>query len=97
MQEFFGVKVTVGAGLSMVEVGWGKPFGGAVFAFAGDPAPGGGQLVVGASALGEFVDVGFLALGEVRHMMHLGEIARYVAVGERAAAVLGVEDDSLSG
>lgn len=51
----------------------------------------------GAAALGEFVDVGFLALGEVRHMMHLGEIARYVAVGERAAAVLGVEDDSLSG
>lgn len=64
VQEFFGVKVTVGAGLSMVEVGWGKPFGGAVFAFAGDPAPGGGQLVVGAAALGEFVDVGFLALGE---------------------------------
>lgn len=44
------MKVTVGAGLSMVEVGWGKPFGGAVFAFAGDPAPGGGQLVVGAAA-----------------------------------------------
>lgn len=37
-QELLGVVEAVGSGLSVVEVGWGDPFGAAVFAFSGGPA-----------------------------------------------------------
>lgn len=36
------MKVIVGVGLFMVEVGWGKLFGGVVFVFVGDLVFGGG-------------------------------------------------------
>lgn len=38
--------------------------------------------MVGVVVLGEFVDVGFLVLGEVCYMMYFGEIVWYVVVGE---------------
>ena len=39
-QKIFGVMEGVGMGLAVVEVGWRDPFGVAVGAFAGGPAPG---------------------------------------------------------
>jgi hypothetical protein len=50
---FFGVVVGVGAGLAVVGVWWGDPFGGAVGVFSGFPAAGGEQAVMGAAGEGE--------------------------------------------
>ena len=48
--------VVVDSGLAAVEVGWGDPFGAAVFAFSGSPAAGFDQSVVRAAGQGFLVD-----------------------------------------
>ena len=72
--------VGIGAGLAVVEVWWGEPFGVAVLVFAGGPALF-GQGVVAAAAECQIVDVGGVAFGVGRAVADFGEIARHVAVG----------------
>ena len=52
--------------------------------------------MVGSAREGEVVDVGGAALGVGGDVMYLAVVARYVAARCRAAAVLGVKNDSLS-
>src|SRR5277367_2162830 len=93
-QEFFGVVVGVGAGLPVVEVCWGDPFGVAVVVFAGGPALF-GELVVGAAAKSQVVDIGDGVGGVAVAVMDLAQIARHAAAGERTPTILGVQHDSL--
>jgi len=88
---FFGVVVGVGAGLAVVGVGWGDPFGGAAGVFSGFPADGGEQAVMRAAGEGEVVDVGRSAVGHpFADVVHLAQVAGHVAVWVAAAAVGGV-------
>ena len=88
--------VGVGAGLAVVEVGRWDPLGVAVLVFAGGPALL-SELVVRAAGQGQVVDVGVAALGPWCEVVGFGEVAGYVAAGVGAAAVFGVQHDSLAG
>jgi hypothetical protein len=60
----------VGAGLAAIEVGWGDPFGVAVGAFPGGPAPGFHQWVMRSAAQGQLVDVGLFDVGPLLDVMN---------------------------
>ena len=72
--------VGVGAGLAVVEVWWGDPFGVAVLVFAGGPALF-GEWVVAAAAECQIVDVGGVGFGPRGDVVDFGVLARHVAVG----------------
>src|SRR5271165_6171450 len=74
-----------------------NPFGVAVRVFAGGPAPGFDDAVLGAAAEGQFVDVGAAAYGVVGDVMNLAVIAGHGASRGRTATILGVQHNSLSG
>src|SRR5437588_9440069 len=93
-QEFFGVVVGVGCGLAVVQMWWWDPFGVAVVVFAGGPVLF-GQWVMTAAGQGEVVDVGGVAVGVGVGVVDFAVIAGHLAVGEGAAAVFGVQHDSL--
>lgn len=86
----------VDAGLSVVQVGWGDPFGIAIGAFTGRPAIWFNQGVVRATGQGQLVDIGAMSGCPLIDMMYLAPITRYVAARPRAATVFGVEHNSLS-
>ena len=54
----------VGSRLAVVQMGWGDPFGVAVFAFSGNPALGFNERVVGSAGQSERVDVGAMVVGQ---------------------------------
>src|ERR1700735_415624 len=93
-KQLFGMMERVRSGLPVIQVRRRDPFGVALAIFAGGPALF-GEFVVGAAGQGEVIDVGGVSFSPRADMMDLGEIARDVAVGERAAAVFGVEHNSL--
>jgi hypothetical protein len=80
----------VGSRLSVVEVRWGDPFGGTVFAFAGSPSVGFDQGMIGPAGQGQRVDVGALRGGPFVDMMDLTPVPAHVAARAGAAAVLGM-------
>ena len=86
----------VDSGLAVVEVGWWDPFGVAVGVFSGGPTLF-GELVVGATAKAEVVDVGDGVGGVGVVVVGLAQIAGHGAAGERTPTVFGVEHDSLRG
>ena len=95
-EQFFGVVVGVGAGLSAVEVcGW-EPFGVAVGVFAGGPALF-GEWVVGTAGQAEVVDVGDGVGGVGIIVVDLAPVGRHRAAGEGAATISGVQHNSLGG
>ena len=53
--------------------------------------------MVGFAAEGECVDVGESTIGPFLDMVDLAEVSRHIATGGGAAAVLGVQHDSLIG
>ena len=87
--------VGVGAGLAVVEVWWGDPFGVAVGVFVGGPALF-GEFVVGATGKAEVVDIGDRVGGVRVVVVDFAEIAGHGAAGEGAATILGVQHNSLS-
>src|ERR1700761_9028166 len=95
-QELFGVPVGVDAWLAVVEVRWGDPFGVAVVVFAGGPALL-GEIVIGAAAKSQVVDVGDGIGGVGVGVVDFAEVGGHGAAREGAAAVFGVEHDSLRG
>ena len=64
-QIVLGVVVVVDSGLASVQVGWGDPFGAAVFAFSGAPAALVDEAVVRSAGQGFLIDVGLPAVGPV--------------------------------
>jgi hypothetical protein len=90
------VVVGVDARPAVIKMRWWDPFGDAVLVFPCGPALF-GQWVVAAAAERQIVDVGGAALGVGRDVVNFGEVARDIAIGKRAAAVLGVEHYSLTG
>ena len=87
----------VGAAGEVELWGW-FPDGVAVGVLAGDPAVLGDELVVHHADEGQLVDVGQPAVDPIGDgVVNLAEIARSVAAGERAAAILGVQRDALTG
>ena len=85
-----------GSWLAVVEVWRWDPFGVAVVAFSGGPAAGFDQWVIGAAGQGQRVDVGAVGGGPLLDMVHFAVVAGRVAAWARAAAVLGVQDNSLA-
>ncbi len=83
--------VGVGSWLAAVELGWGDPFGVAVGVFAGGPAVGLDDAVLGAAAQGEVVDVGGAADGVADDVVDFAVVAGHGAAGGAAAAVFGTD------
>src|ERR1700733_8974197 len=96
LQQLLGVVKGVDPGLAVVEVWWWDPFGVAVTVFAGGPALF-GELVVGAASESQVVDVGDGVGGVAVAVVGFAQVAGHGAAGEGAAAVFGVQHDSLRG
>ena len=86
----------VGTGLPPVQMRRRYPFGVAVGAFAGGPAAGFDQWVVGAAGQGKLVDVGVVGGCPLLDVVHFAPVPGHVAAGACAAAVFGVQDNSLA-
>jgi hypothetical protein len=82
------------SGLAVVEVWWWDPFGVAVRVFAAGPAVV-GELVIRIAGQREVVDIGDRVGGVGVIVVDLAEIAGHGAAGEGAAAVSGVQHNSL--
>ena len=81
----------VGSWLPVVVVwGW-DPFGVAVGVFAGAPAAGLDDAVLGAAAQGQVVDVGAAAGGVAGDVVDLAVVAGHGAPGCGAATILGMK------
>ena|ERR1700727_2049732 len=96
-QQPLGVVDGVGAWLAPVQVRGRNPFGITGGAFSGGPAGWSQHSVVGPAGEREIVDVGGVAVRIVGDMVHFAVEPGQVASGCRAAAVLGVQDNSLAG
>jgi len=81
--------------VAVVKVWWWDPFGVAVFAFSGHPAAGFDQGVVGSAGQGQRVDIGAMRSRPFLDMVDFTPIAGHVTTRSGAAAVLGVQHNSL--
>jgi hypothetical protein len=79
--------------LAVIEVRWGDPFGFAVFAFAGSPAAGLDEGVVGSAGEGEFVDVGAMGGGPVLNVVNFAPVSANGAAWPRTPAILGMKSE----
>src|ERR1700742_2930499 len=86
----------VGPRLSAIKMRRRNPFGVPAGPFAGGPALV-QKSVVRSAGKGELVDVGAARRCPIFDVMDLAKVARHIAAGCRAAAVLRVEDDPLPG
>ena len=92
-----GLIAVLGAPPACGGVGWWDPLGVTRAGCVGGPAAGFKEAVVGAAGEGELVDVGGAAFGVVGDVMDFAVVAGHGAARGRAAAVVGVQHDSLAG